>query len=194
MLSDEQSRGLLVVFERAKQLGFIGRNADFDFEVSHSLKFGRVAFEVLSNSKELKSLKCLDIGSGGGLPALVVSVAWKQPFWTLCEISTRRCDFLEWAIRHLDVSSRTTICNTSIEVLADNSDHQDRYDIVTVRAFAPVPEVLDVSLSLVKASGFLLISNPPLEKTKPGHQDIALAEPRIKEHRAFENISVFVKA
>ena len=161
MLDDATQATLNTVLQRAQQLGFIGKKAELDSEIAHSLKFGELAFERLPQSGDFAKLACLDLGSGGGLPALVVAAAWRGTVWKLSEISDKRCDFLEWAVVCLGLQSKVAILRGSVAELPQRPEHREAYDLVTARAFAPVHETQAAVAGLLKPYAFLLISNPP---------------------------------
>lgn len=201
-LGAEMVSELVAVLGRAQQLGFIGKGADLGFEVAHSVRFGKVAFECFGGFAGIGDagtgeVSCLDIGSGGGLPALAVALGWQQTHWTLCEISANRCDFLEWAVRRLELDARVNVVEGSVYELAGNSDHAGEHELVTARAFAPISKVLGVSVDLLAHGGLLLVSDPPdgqqvaLAQEGVARQDKAMA--RLEACGSYEGISVFRK-
>ena len=166
MLDDTTQTALVTVLKRAQQLGFIGKKADLDSEIGHSLKFGELAFEKLLQPDNPTGLACLDLGSGGGLPALVVALVWRDTSWSLSEISDKRCDFLEWAIRHLGLKSKVGVLRGDVGKLPQRPEHRETYSLVTARAFAPVHTTQAAVVDLLKPGGFLLLSNPPKGRSR----------------------------
>ena len=166
MLDAAAQTPLITVLKRAQQLGFIGKKADLNAEITHSLRFGELAFEELPQPHSLTEPACLDLGSGGGLPALVLAAAWRGTLWSLSEISDKRCDFLEWAISHLGLGSEVRILRGSVKELPQSPEHQEAYDLATARAFAPVHKTQAAVVDLLKPGGFLLVSNPPKGRSR----------------------------
>ena len=202
ILGAETAAALVAVLGRAQQLGFIGKGAELGFEVAHSVRFGKVAFEHFgrfagTGGAGIGDVSCLDIGSGGGLPALAVALEWEQTHWSLCEISTKRCDFLEWAVRRLKLDARVNVVAGSVYELAKNSDYAGKYQVVTARAFAPISRVLGVSEDLLAQGGLLLVSDPPDGQQTALAQEGAAQEgetmPRLEACGSHEGISVFRK-
>lgn len=99
-----------------------------------------------------------DIGSGGGLPALVISIidVERRPL-TLIESDQRKCLFLNTARRELDLN---------ITVLAGRIESQNiaPADVLSARALAPLNELLGLANGLVKPDGTSLF--PKGEKYK----------------------------
>jgi 16S rRNA (guanine527-N7)-methyltransferase len=92
-----------------------------------------------------------DIGSGAGLPGIVLAVARPDLTVTLVEPLLRRCVFLGEAVASLGLA-RVEVVRARAEEL-----HGARtFDAVTSRAVAPLPRLLDWSMPLVGAGGSLV--------------------------------------
>ena len=91
-----------------------------------------------------------DIGSGGGLPALVIAVIDpdRRPL-TLIESDQRKCLFLNTARRELDLN--ITVITGRIE-----AQHIELADIISARALAPLTDLLGFSERLLKPDGTAL--------------------------------------
>ena len=95
-----------------------------------------------------EGVKVVDIGSGAGLPGIVIALVRPDLEVVLIEPLQRRCDFLNEVISILDLP---------IIVLRGKSESVKRsFEIVTARAVAPLPKLLAISWHLVKAQGALL--------------------------------------
>lgn len=92
-----------------------------------------------------------DIGSGAGLPGLVVAIARPDLRVTLIEPLLRRTTFLQEVVDELGLDH--------VEVVRGRADalHGQRvFDVVTSRAVAPLDRLLDWSMPLVSARGALV--------------------------------------
>jgi 16S rRNA (guanine527-N7)-methyltransferase len=92
-----------------------------------------------------------DIGSGAGLPGLVLAIRRPDLRVTLVEPSLRRTVFLAEVVERLGLSQ--------VEVLRARGEdlHGLRtFSVVTSRAVAPLPRLLDVSMPLVRRGGQML--------------------------------------
>lgn len=92
-----------------------------------------------------------DIGSGAGLPGLVLAIARPDLQVALVEPLLRRTTFLEEVAERLDLSN--------VEVHRGKADtwHGTRtFDVVTSRAVAPLGRLLEWSMPLVSPHGRLL--------------------------------------
>ncbi len=93
-----------------------------------------------------------DLGSGGGLPALVVAILdpQRRPI-SLVESDKRKCLFLTTARRELDIN---------INVVNERIEKADlpKVDILSARALAPLDELLSFSETTLQPSGTALFS------------------------------------
>ncbi|MBO0748345.1 MAG: 16S rRNA (guanine(527)-N(7))-methyltransferase RsmG [Acidimicrobiaceae bacterium] len=92
-----------------------------------------------------------DVGSGAGLPGLVLGIGRPDLRVTLIEPLLRRTTFLSEVVADLGLEN--------VEVLrgrAEDVHGSRRFEIVTSRAVAPLPRLLDSSMPLVAPSGALV--------------------------------------
>lgn len=101
----------------------------------------------------------IDLGSGGGLPGLVIAVRRPDLRITLVERRTTRADLLRRAVRALDVGDRCTVSTEDAEVLARRSPATA--DVVTARSFAAPPITARIGAALLRSGGRLLVAEPP---------------------------------
>ena len=95
-----------------------------------------------------KGVSLIDIGSGAGLPGIVIALARPDLKVTLLEPLARRIDFLNGVASELGLD--ITIKKGKAE------SEKSLFDIVTGRAVAPLPKLLTISWHLVKRDGALL--------------------------------------
>jgi 16S rRNA (guanine527-N7)-methyltransferase len=93
-----------------------------------------------------QSASLIDIGSGAGLPGIVVALARPDLEVTLVEPLERRVEFLKEAT-----------AGTPIKVIRGRSqDVKEKADYVTARAVAPLEKLWNISRHLIKPGGALL--------------------------------------
>jgi 16S rRNA (guanine527-N7)-methyltransferase len=103
----------------------------------------------------------IDLGSGGGVPGLVLAgelPAWR---WELVETSNRRAAFLERAVRRLDLAARVAVRHQRAEDLGRTAEARSRADVVTARSFGPPAVTAECAAPLLRAGGLLVVSEPP---------------------------------
>ena len=93
--------------------------------------------------------RAIDIGSGGGLPGLVLAIATGIHF-TLIEADLRKCAFLREA-------ARTTAAPVSVVPRRIEAAAVAPAPLLTARALAPLPELLGLAAPLLAPGGQLLL-------------------------------------
>ncbi len=103
-----------------------------------------------------------DLGSGGGLPGLVIADACPDASILLIDRRQKRTDFLERAVSRLGWSHVAVRCD-DVEVLIDEVAGGDTppFDVVTARSFGPPATTLRMALALLTSDGCVVISEPP---------------------------------
>ncbi len=97
----------------------------------HILDSGQLALYLPANTKHI-----LDVGSGAGFPGLVLAIMTSAQV-DLVESDQQKAIFLSTVIRELGLNAKVHNCR--IESLAPL-----RPDVITARALAPVPKLLDL--------------------------------------------------
>ncbi|ANH37709.1 Ribosomal RNA small subunit methyltransferase G [Nocardioides dokdonensis FR1436] len=93
-----------------------------------------------------------DIGSGAGLPGLVLALARPDVQVTLVEPLLRRTTFLDEAVALLGLTEQVEVVRARADAL-----HGERlFDVVTSRAVAPLERLLGWSMPLVAPHGALV--------------------------------------
>jgi 16S rRNA (guanine527-N7)-methyltransferase len=90
-----------------------------------------------------------DLGSGAGFPGLALAIALPAASVTLVESQRRKCEFLERAISASDVPNAAVVCSRA-ESWPEGLGNQD---VVTARALAPQPVVLEYAAPLLRVGG-----------------------------------------
>lgn len=96
-----------------------------------------------------------DIGSGAGLPGLVLAIRRPDLKLTLVEPLLRRTTFLELAVSTMGLGN-VTVHRGRAEEMHGESDWSGGFDVVTSRAVAPMARLAGWSLPLVRSGGRLL--------------------------------------
>ncbi|HEY3603765.1 MAG TPA: 16S rRNA (guanine(527)-N(7))-methyltransferase RsmG [Sporichthyaceae bacterium] len=121
-----------------------------------------------------------DVGSGAGLPGLVLAILRRDLDVVLIDPLLRRTVFLEEMVAALGLTN-VAVRRARAQ---DCPDLRGRFDVVTARAVAPLPTLLDWSLPLLRGGGRLLA-------VKGEAAEAEVAEVRAgKRDRAVESINV----
>lgn len=99
-----------------------------------------------------------DLGSGGGLPGLVIAVRRPDIAITLVERRRRRADLLQRAVRALRLD-KVRVFSGDVSQLAQERPRS--FDAVTARSFAAPPITARWAGELLSGRGILIVSEPP---------------------------------
>lgn len=112
----------------------------------------------------------LDLGSGGGVPALALAVDLPDARWVLVEANRRRCAFLVEAVAALGLGDRVDVVGERAEQVGRDAAHRGRYGTVVARGFGPPAVTAECAAPLLVGGGRLLVSEPPEEQTEEGRR------------------------
>ena len=100
--------------------------------------------------------RMLDIGSGGGSPAIPFALAAPNLGLLMVESKTRKSVFLREAIRALPLTDADVV-TTRFEELLARPDLHERHDLLTIRAVRVEARVLMSLQAFVKPGGHLFL-------------------------------------
>jgi 16S rRNA (guanine527-N7)-methyltransferase len=97
----------------------------------------------------------IDIGSGGGLPAIPLAIHFPKIRFTLVEADRQKAAFLRHAAGTLDLAN-VAVAAARAEVLARDPAYRERFDRAIARAAAPPAVLLELALPFVRVGGLLV--------------------------------------
>src|SRR5204862_3634643 len=116
---------LLDVLAEAARLGFLGRGP-VEPHVAHAARFATVLRPAST---------VLDLGSGAGVPGLVLAALRPETQVVLLDARRQRTDFLERAVGRLGWGDRVTVVAGRAEDIGRSPVWRGRMPAVTARAF-----------------------------------------------------------
>jgi 16S rRNA G527 N7-methylase RsmG len=157
---------LLGVLEVIQARGAIGERSLVD-AVAHADRF----VELIPAGPR----SVVDLGSGGGLPALVICRRRPDVRVTMVERRATRADLLRRAVASLQVGDRAAVINADVSEVC--TDAPRGFDVVTARSFADLPTTTRFIDALLAEGGVALVSEPPSDRS-------ALWESTLRQHPA----------
>jgi 16S rRNA (guanine527-N7)-methyltransferase len=167
----------------AQRLGFLGPGS-VDDQLEHSSAFVAVILRLAlspgmpaERSSELwrraatavgadldrggrESLRVADLGSGGGLPGLVLASLLPAARVYLIEGSTRRAHWLARATAELELRN-VEVVGARAELVGRSEELRGTMHVVTSRSFGPTAVVAECAAPLLSPGGVLVVSEPP---------------------------------
>jgi 16S rRNA (guanine527-N7)-methyltransferase len=118
--------------------------------------------------------RLIDVGSGAGLPGMIVAIFVPWVRVVLLEATRKKCEFLRSAVDAIDgvsadahagvadavtgapsLQGRVEILCGRAETLGHEPDHREHYDVALARALAPLAELVEYALPFVRVGGVL---------------------------------------
>jgi len=100
--------------------------------------------------------RLLDIGSGGGSPAIPLKIAIPSLRLLMVESKTRKSAFLREAVRHLNLAD-ASVETVRAEDLLTRSELHESQDMVSVRAVRVEPKLLNSIQAFLRQGGRILL-------------------------------------
>lgn len=100
--------------------------------------------------------RIMDLGSGGGIPGIVLAIAFPQHEFTLLDATGKKVRFLQDCIDDLALNN-TRALHGRAEELAHQIEWRAAFDIVTARAVTSLSALLELGLPFVRINGWLLL-------------------------------------
>lgn len=146
---------LIETLRQAQRFGFLGARP-VEQAAEHALAFVDALGALPVGSR------LIDLGSGGGLPGLVLAEVYPHCTIVLVDRRQKRSDFLKRAVARLalaHVEVRGTDVARVVEAVEDAREAS--FDVVTGRGFGPPEATLRIASRLLAAGGVIVISEPP---------------------------------
>lgn len=98
--------------------------------------------------------RVIDIGSGGGLPAIPLAIALPDTVFVLVESTGKKAAFLQDCLERFDIDG--LVLAERAERLGHDEDHREAYDACTSRGVARLNILVEWMLPFVRPGGFAL--------------------------------------
>lgn len=136
----------------AQRLGYLGPG-DLAVHAAHANAFAEF---VPPDTRRI-----IDLGSGGGVPGLVLGVRLPLARITLVDAKVRRVDWLNEAVSRLGLGDRIHPVVAEAQALAHEPEEREGYDVATARGFGPPAFTAEIASGFVRRGGRMIVSEPP---------------------------------
>lgn len=123
-------------------------------QIEHAVGFGQAAGGPPAGL-------ALDLGSGGGIPGLVLAVEWPDSRWVLVDGRARSAGFLREAVAELGLEARVTVREARAEVAGHDLALRGRVALVVARGVGGPAVTAECAAGFLAVGGTLVVSEPP---------------------------------
>ena len=151
-------RDALAVF---RTFGFLGPGP-VDDHLQHAEGFAQ-AIELGAERSGRPIRRCADLGTGGGVPGLVLMERFPNSEWVFLDSSEKRMAVVRELLDELGFENRCTVHVGRAETLARRVELRGSFDLVVARGFSGPAVTAECAAPLLAEGGLLVVSEPPIE-------------------------------
>jgi 16S rRNA (guanine527-N7)-methyltransferase len=155
-LREKVDPALDAVFQRSFDLGFLGSMPIAD-QIEHALGFVAVLESELGGPPP----SVIDLGTGGGVPGLVLASCWPESRVVLMDANERRTTFLQEVLVGWAGSGRAEVVRGRVEELGRVETLREQFAAVTSRSFGIPAATAECGSSFLELGGSMVVSEPP---------------------------------
>lgn len=108
-------------------------------------------FPVINETLE-DGASIIDVGSGGGLPGVVLAIVMPTMSMTLLEATGKKAAFLRKVAEDLKIPN-IAVVEERAEKAGQSQQHREMYDAAVARAVGPMSVIAELTVPLVKPEG-----------------------------------------
>ena len=157
---------LLEALKQSREWGFLGEGP-VETHIAHALGFAAAA-ESLTDvpgdgfSPGLGMGRWMDLGSGGGIPGLVLAHRWSDSQAVLLDSNERRTRFLSQVVEDEGWGDRVEVVSERAELAGRAAGLRGAFSLVVSRSFGSPPVTAECSAPFLRQGGALIVSEPPI--------------------------------
>ena len=142
--------------QRSSELDFLG-TMPIEDQIDHALGFA----STVEQGSGGPPASVVDLGSGGGLPGLVLIACWPDASFVLIDANQRRTDFLVQEIERSGQHDRVSVVRARAEEAGRADDLRECADLVVARSFGAPGTTAECASPLLAVGGRAVVSEPP---------------------------------
>jgi len=100
--------------------------------------------------------RVLDIGTGGGLPGMVLAISRPDLQFTLMDATGKKVQFVQDAAQQLGLDNVRPLHGRAEEIARDTG-HRGQYRVAVARAVSSLPTLIELGLPFVMLGGYLVL-------------------------------------
>lgn len=134
--------------------------------------FDSLSIEKFFNTIDITGMRLLDIGTGGGFPAVPVALAYPQMEVFGLDSIRKKINAIEAIKEELEIKNLHPLCDRAENI-------KERFDIVTSRAVASLKIISRYALPLLKKDGYFIAY-----KSRKVEDEISEAKDVLRKYQA----------
>jgi 16S rRNA (guanine527-N7)-methyltransferase len=163
------SPSLREALSEARSWGFLG-DGPLDVHVAHALGFSDAIDSVSpghsdpdrdSGLADPRVGRWMDLGSGGGIPGLVLAHQWPDREAVLLDSNERRSRFVAEVVEDQGWGNRVQVLTERAEVAGHTVGLRQSFSLVVARSFGSPPVTAECAAPFLRPGGLLVVSEPP---------------------------------
>ena len=158
-LTEEQRRLfdqlLLLLTEKNRQVNLTAITDPQEIRAKHFADSLAVCLCEEAVEKLRKGAKVLDLGTGGGFPALPIKIVYPDTDMTMLDATRKKLTALDEMSDALDLENAVT-CWGRAEELAHQPEYRETFDLVVSRAAMYLPALIECAVPFLKKGGMLI--------------------------------------
>lgn len=156
--------GVLDALAQARAFGYLGPGP-LQTHLDHSHGFGDAVLSAIvppdGPADRVFHGHVVDLGSGGGIPGLVLADRWPNSRWTFVDSHRRRMGTLRDVLVTLGWTGRAEVVLDRAELVARRPDLRGACDLVVARGFGVPAVTAESAAGFLRPGGLLVVSEPP---------------------------------
>ena len=158
-------------------MGFLGPGP-VAFHVAHAAGFAEAVEQHRRAEGRMASPdRFVDLGTGGGIPGLVLAARWPGASAVLLDANEVRTETLRSVISTLGWDDRVQVIRARAEVSGRDPLLRGRFPVAVARGFGAPPVVAECAAPLLAGGGLLVVSEPPFDAADHARLGPAAASP-----------------
>ena len=161
--------------------------------ILESLRLVRPMLSVI-DPDHAPAASVLDIGTGGGIPGLVLAVSLPRIQFTLLDATGKKIAFIQTLIENVGLDNVRTIHGRAEEIGRD-PDLRGTYSVAVARAVSSLPALIELGLPMLKPGGHLLFpkGNDIADELRSGHIAASILGGEIVEAPLLPNVGSYIE-
>jgi 16S rRNA (guanine527-N7)-methyltransferase len=151
--------------EVSRTFGFLGPGPVED-HLMHAEGFAVAIEQGLVALGSVGLQRCMDLGTGGGVPGLVLIERFPESEWVFLDSIEKRLAVVADLVADLGFSSRCEIRLGRAEELGRAPQLRASFDLVVARGFSGPAVTVECAAPFLHIGGFLVVSDPPVENDR----------------------------